>query len=195
MNRLAFTNSIRPFQLLPRGINTTSLAKYALQFLALSMVVVFAVDLAIASVTQTLKHSRLKAKERELLSFIETQTGQTTGHISPRYEFWTPKEINQAYYGEDFENQRDVIALAKDNTIILAHGFNADAEPEVLLHELYHVVVSENKLSYGCRAEEERAAYDLQIDYVNSIGFGRKPAALQVLAMTNCRKPGPISMT
>lgn len=156
-------------------------AKRITAFLMMTVVAVVAGDMAIASVAKSVAFSRIKAKELELLQYIEVKTGEPTGEISPVYEFWTPTEINRAYYGDNYEGQMDVIALAKDNTIILAKGFNVDLEPEVLLHELYHVVVSENRIEYGCRAEEERAAYDLQIDYVDEIGFGRKPAALFLL--------------
>jgi hypothetical protein len=152
--------------------------------LGAALLITFAFSL-LKPVNQSLAYSQLKAKERELLGYIALRTGQPVHHISPDYEFWTPEEINRAYYGESYENQSDVIALAKDGDIILAQGYDVEAEPEVLLHELYHVVVTENDIRHRCRAEEERAAYDLQIEYVDEIGFGRKPSPLFLLFL-NC---------
>lgn len=149
-----------------------------------ALLIIFAFSL-LEPANQSLAYSQLKAKERELLSYIALRTGQPVHHISPDYEFWTPEEINRAYYGDSYENQSDVIALAKDGDIILAQGYDVEAEPEVLLHELFHVVVTENEIQYRCRAEEERAAYDLQIEYADEIGFGRKPSPLFLLFL-NC---------
>lgn len=141
------------------------------------------------TITKALAYPHLKAKERELLNYIAAKTGEDVEHISPTYEFWTPQEINKAYYGDSYENQRDVIALEQDGNIILAQGYDVNAEPEVLLHELYHVVVSENKLEHRCLAEEERAAYSLQIEYVEEMGSGRKPSPFFMMFL-NCNLEG-----
>ena len=93
MNRLVSGNIFGTGHSTPKGNAPNTLARRTAQLLVISLAVMFAVDLALASVSRTLSHSRLKSKEQELLKYIERQTGQSTGHISPRYEFWTPKEI------------------------------------------------------------------------------------------------------
>lgn len=125
----------------------------------------------------------LEVKERQLLDYIEEHTGYDTTYTKGRYEFWSPERINRTFYGHRYTNQTSVLALHMQGTIILPSWFNLENDSEILLHELFHLVVFDNGVEFPCIEEEEQAAYNLQIKYVDEVGRGRKPGKLFVMLL------------
>lgn len=121
--------------------------------------------------------------EDKLLAFIERETGYDTSRIVPRYEYWPVAKLNQVYYQANYSGQENVLALAIEGTIMLPIGFEVELQPEVLLHELFHLVVWENGIEFPCIGAEEQAAYRLQDKFVEETGQGMKSDPFFVLLM------------
>lgn len=143
-------------------------------------IVVIAFCLALVSATAFADTFK---REREFLDYIKKHTGMETSHILPRYEYWTFERLNQVYYGDQYKGQRNVLALAIGGVIMLPYFFDEVAQPEVLLHELFHVAVFENDVKYQCLGEEERMAYALQDKFVEEQGWGMKSDPFRVFFM------------
>lgn len=122
--------------------------------------------------------------EDRLLKYIETHTGYDTSRIEPRYEYWPIAKLNQVYYQANYSGQENVLALAIEGTIMLPLGFNPELQPEVLLHELFHLVVFENGIDFPCIGAEEQAAYKIQGKFVEEMGVGMKPDPFFVILMS-----------
>jgi hypothetical protein len=125
------------------------------------------------------------SKERELLDYIEKETGMETSNIVPRYEYWPIDRMNKVFYAEHYSGQENVLALTIEGLIILPPDFDENKQPEVLLHELFHLAVWENGVKYQCIGAEEQHAYRIQEKYVKEVldGNGMIPDPFMVFLM------------
>lgn len=165
--------------LFPPGDNNRS------SWAGLLLMAFLAVLLVLGAVGYVKADNPLREKERELLAYISENTGYRTDHIQGRYEFWTTKAINVRFYGERYKEQEDVIAVLVGNTIVLPETFDLERQPEILLHELFHLVVFENDIQFPCLALEEQAAYTLSNKYVieERNGFGILASPLYIMML------------
>lgn len=133
-----------------------------------------------------------KDVEAEMLAYIAENTGYDVSGIVPHYAYWPREKINRTYYGDRFGGQTNIIALHIEGTIVLPSDGDVDweANPEILLHELFHHVVFIRGIEFECIQEEERHAYELHMKYVDERrgGNGIKPSPFFMLFL-QCDPP------
>ena len=114
-----------------------------------------------------------------LMAWASAQTGIAPADTLPSVIYAAPEEMIEMQYpdsdgGAAASGFRVVALYHPDNAeIYLPIGFDA-ADPvdvSVLLHELVHHMQYEAEVSYACRGEMERVAYETQGEYLSTVGI------------------------
>lgn len=101
--------------------------------------------------------------------------------------------LNYLFYegaaGRAYNGQDRIKALYLEGMMFLTDDFRLGDHDYILLHELVHHLQFEQKREFGCKAEQEREAYELQIRFVEETGRGEVPSPL-FMAVLRCPKHG-----
>lgn len=130
-----------------------------------------------------------------LTAWIAAQTG-LAAVSPPRVTFVEPDRLAQAASAFGVGGSRQIRAIYRqpDRVIVLRSNWNADSlsDRSELLHELVHHFQNVHDIKYGCAAEREELAYELQMAWLREQGI-RDPyeflqiSALFVLMVSVCR--------
>ena len=114
-----------------------------------------------------------------LMAWASAQTGIDPAATLPDVVYAAPEEMIRMQYpngdGGAAASGIRVVALydPDDAEIYLPLGFDArdPVDVSVLLHELVHHMQYQAGVSYACRGEMERVAYETQGEYLSSVGI------------------------
>jgi hypothetical protein len=92
-----------------------------------------------------------------------------------------------ALFLETFGAQADTVyAWFQSGIVTFRMDYDVNKEPEILAHEMYHAFAWINSLKFECPAMEERAAYQIQSEYMkeelNGEGIFPSPFFLATLS-------------
>ncbi len=104
----------------------------------------------------------------------------------PDFIFMAPQTIRSAFSrkGMGYSDESSSIrAVQVKGAIYLPDTFQLGRDDFMLLHELVHHMQDESGLKFGCLAEREREAYQLQTKYVGETGIGDMPNDMFMLML------------
>lgn len=120
-----------------------------------------------------------------LMAWIAIQTGRSTVE-PPRIEFLAPARMSEVAFGPRIATSTLLRALYSQpkSIVYLRQNWSPASvrDQSELLHELVHHFQSGHNLQYGCSAERERLAYDLQIAWLREQGVSDPYGLLEINA-------------
>lgn len=120
-----------------------------------------------------------------LTGWIALQTGLTPVE-SPKIELVTQDTMSERAYGPGVAGSPLLRALYSQpaGTVYLRKNWDAAnlRDQSELLHELVHHFQNMHKLKYGCGAEREQLAYDLQLKWLREKGVADPYEFLEINA-------------
>jgi hypothetical protein len=120
-----------------------------------------------------------------LTGWIALQTGLSAVE-PPRIEFVTPSTMSERAFGPGIAASPLLRALYSQPaaTVYLRKGWDASnlRDRSELLHELIHHFQNLHHLKYGCGAEREKLAYELQLKWLREQGVADPYEFLEINA-------------
>lgn len=120
-----------------------------------------------------------------LTGWIALQTGLSAVE-PPHIEFVTQDTMSERAFGPGVAGSPLLRALYSQpaNTVYLRKAWDADKlrDRSELLHELVHHFQNIHSLKYGCGAEREKLAYELQIKWLKEQGIADPYEFLEINA-------------
>jgi hypothetical protein len=130
----------------------------------------------------------------ELVEWIGENSRYGEMESYPAFAFLTREVLNFLYYegspGMAYDGQEEVKALYIEGMMFLSEDLELGEDDYVLLHELVHHLQWEAghlgdypNDRFGCLAEVEREAYELQAKFVEETGRGEVPSPLFMVTL------------